>query len=97
LNQRPPGYRSAPLAVPKILCLLKAAQNFDRCANKFSLNPPPAAVKFVAQQATLVGLITRKRWDNTYLITKKKRFEEKTSKRFLLVAEEGLEPTTSGL
>jgi hypothetical protein len=34
--------------VPKILCLLIATQNFDRCANKSSLHPPPAAVGYVA-------------------------------------------------
>ena len=41
-------HQRRPLAVPKILCLLIATQNFDRCANKSSLHPPPAAVGYVA-------------------------------------------------
>ena len=41
-------HQRRPLAVPKILSLLIATQNFDRCANKSSLHPPPAAVGCVA-------------------------------------------------
>jgi hypothetical protein len=43
-----------PLAVPKIVCLLFASHNFDRCANSHSLYPPLAAVVLLARAGTAV-------------------------------------------
>jgi len=39
-----------PVAVPEILCLLFAAQNFDRSHSLRSLYPPPASIGIIAQQ-----------------------------------------------
>ena len=52
MNQRPSGYRTAPVAVPEICCLLFAAPDFDRGPSSSSLALPQAAVGLVTQQAT---------------------------------------------
>ena len=44
---------------------------FDRCASLRSLYPPLAAVVFVTQRATLVGLITESKQIQSVLTTKK--------------------------
>ena len=61
LNLPPSGYPFGPLAVPEKIFALRLPDFFDRCASKFSLSPPPAAVEFAAQHVALAGLITRKR------------------------------------
>lgn len=56
LNQRPSGYRAAPVAVPEICCLQSAAPDFDRSPSSSSLVLPQAAVGLVTQRATFVGM-----------------------------------------
>ena len=54
LNQRPPGYRSAPFAVPESRRAQFTAffpPPFDRCSLILSLLPPPAAVENQTQRA----------------------------------------------
>ena len=62
LNQRPSGYRSAPVAVPEICCLQFAAPDFDRSPSESSLVLPQAAVGLVTQRATLTGMKKTHRW-----------------------------------
>ena len=59
-----------------------------------SLLPPLAAVGLVTQRATLAGLITRRSFES-FFITKKEHHPIGWCS--FLVAEAGLEPTTSGL
>ncbi len=49
---RPSGYRTAPVAVPEICCLLFAAPDFDRGPSSSFLVLPQAAVGLVTQRAT---------------------------------------------
>ena len=48
-RRRDSNLQSNPLAVPKIVCSLFTSHNFDRYANSHSLNPPLAAVVFLAR------------------------------------------------
>ena len=68
---------------------------FGRCPMSASLNPPPAALGLHSQRAPLVGLITRGTGIQLFLSDKTKRDAHGVS--FVLVAGEGLKPTTSGL
>ena len=87
---------AARFAVPeKIIGLTLFLDFFDRCTALGSLLPPLAALPSLTQRATLVVRIPRMAAAKHAAITKKEHHPDGWCS--FLVAEAGLEPTTSGL
>jgi len=92
------GYRFAPVAVPGVRLGDGAPSlHADRGHSLRSLHPPPAALPSLPQRATLVGLITRMVAQGALCKPEKKKRPPGWVVFLFLVAEAGLEPTTSGL